>query len=103
MKCVCDKNLKISGYRSNGQPVALWTCPVHGNVFEDRLSEIALTDFQREVLQVISTEHKAGRSPSADDISWVVNRTVISVKRAMAVLQAIDFIEPLAVPNGEHS
>ncbi len=93
-ECNCDQNLKINGQRENGQPIALWTCPMHGNVFEERLSEIALTDFQRDVLRIISEEHKAGRSPTADDISWRVNRTIISVEKAMAVLRAINFIEP---------
>lgn len=92
--CNCNKSLKANGHRNNGQPIALWTCPIHGNVFEEHSSGVDLTDFQQQVLKIISDEHKAGRSPTADDISWKVNRTVMSVERAMAVLKAVNFIEP---------
>jgi hypothetical protein len=103
--CICDSGLPVNAYRANGQPIAIWTCPEHGNVFEDRASSITLTPFQRDVLQAISDEYKAGRSASSEAVSWIVNRTVGAVEKEMIYLRAINFIEPnsSAVGQGERS
>jgi hypothetical protein len=92
IRCTCDGTHEVNGHRA-GMPVALWTCPIHGRLFEERASEITLTPFQEQVLATVSSEHKAGRLPSVDDLSWLVNRTVASVDRAMSVLKALNFIE----------
>ncbi len=92
-KCTCDEPREVNAHRANGAPVVLWACPTHGNLFEDRESEITLTPLQQEVLLTILRENRAGRSPTTDDISWMVNRTVMSVERAMAVLVSLNFIQ----------
>jgi hypothetical protein len=35
LKCNCDKPHRINSKRSDGTPMSLWICPIHGNVFED--------------------------------------------------------------------
>lgn len=92
MTCVCNQSRKANGVRA-GTPVALWACPEHGHVFEEVPLGITLTPFQEEVLVTIKREHDAGRSPSVDDLSRLLNRTTASIGRAMSVLQAVGFIE----------
>ena len=92
-ECNCRERRIATNQRLNGQPVALWTCPVHGNVFEEKSSDIILTECQEDVLKTFSSEHKVGRPATADDVSRITNRTIVSVERAMAVLQALNFIE----------
>lgn len=93
-RCNCDHHHEVNGHKSDGTAIKLWTCPAHGNLFEESAMDISLTPFQEEVLQIISAENKAGRSPTAEELSWKVNRTVRAVRQAMAVLQAVNFIEP---------
>lgn len=95
-KCTCSEHREVNAHRGDGTPIALWDCPVHGNVFEERQSDITLTPLQEEVLKVIYREREAGRAPSADEISRITNRSPVSVEKAMAVLQAINFIKPNA-------
>lgn len=92
--CNCDNRQKVNAHRSDGRPVALWTCPVHGNVFEDRNSEILLTELQEGVLRMLSDGNKAGKLPSVDEMSRYLNRPIKSVEMAISVLQSVGFIEP---------
>ena len=92
IRCTCEDTHEVNGHRA-GTPVALWTCPIHGGLFEERASEITLTPFQEQVLAVVNREYRAGRSPSVDDLSWLLNRTTASTDRAISVLKALNFIE----------
>lgn len=94
-RCNCDDRRKVNAHRSDGRPVALWTCPIHGNVFEDRNSEILLTELQEGVLKMLSDGYKSGNPPTVDEMSKALNRPINSVEMAISVLQTLNFIEPI--------
>ena len=89
--CNCNQPHEVNAHRGC-VPVALWTCPVHANVFEEKTSYITLTSFQEEVLATVKREYDAGRDATVDAVSRILNRTTASVDRAMAVLRSIGFI-----------
>jgi hypothetical protein len=70
-------------------------------VFEDRNSEILLTELQEGTLKLLSEGYKSGRPPTIDEISLALNRPAKSVEMAISVLQSIGFIEP--IPGASHS
>lgn len=48
LKCTCEQEHPVNGRRGDGMAVALWTCPEHGNLFEERPLGITLTHQQIE-------------------------------------------------------
>lgn len=92
-KCNCDDSHPPNGTRA-GAHVALWTCPQHGNVFDDIPLSIVLTDVQRNVLKTLSDEHKAGRQAGVDEVSKILNYSTWSTRRAFDILISLNFIEP---------
>ena len=102
-RCTCNDRNPANAIRTTGQTVALWTCPQHGNVSEDRASAITLTPTDEAVLAALSREHKEGRSPTADEISRITNYTIARVERAMALLLSIGLVgENIAVRSRSH-
>lgn len=90
-KCNCDEDRKINAHRGN-MPVILWTCPVHGNLFEERPAGIVLTKWQEKVLALITEGKLQGSILTADDISKITNRTRVASERAMGELQQLNYI-----------
>lgn len=91
-KCNCEEPHPANGTRAGAQ-VALWTCPQHGNVFDEVPLGIVLTGIQRNVLETLLAETKAGRPAGVDEVSKILNYSTWSVRRAFTVLQALNFIE----------
>lgn len=92
-KCNCDDRHEINSRRGDGMLLALWVCPIHGNIFEEQPLGITLTDEQNEVLRVILERHKAGEAADADTVSRVLNLSTWRTDQAFAVLRSVGFIE----------
>lgn len=73
--------------------VAQWSCPQHGNTFEEMPLGISLTHEQNEVLRVIKERHDAGLPADADTVSKILNYSTWRTDRAFAVLMSVGFIE----------
>ena len=93
--CNCNDGHPVNARRGDGVAVALWTCPEHGNVFEEIPLGITLNWQARAVLQAISDEYKAGRPATIDAISKKLNFSTWATERAWVVLQSVNFIEGL--------
>ena len=91
-KCCCDDPHPINESRK-GIPLAMWTCPIHGNLFEERGPDYVpplppLTWIENRVIAAMRSEIEAGRTPSADSISSLTNHTLSRVEKAMTILKA---------------
>ena len=91
--CTCPERPPVNAHKSDGTPISLWTCCVHGNVFLERSSEIVLTELQETILREISDAYKQGSCLSADDISKILNRATPTIEREMLYLKKSGFIE----------
>lgn len=92
-RCICGEPHRANAHKSDGTPIAVWSCPQHGNVCEELAGGHTLTDFQRDVLKVISERHLAADDAGIDEVSWHLNRTTGSVARAVAFLRDAGLIE----------
>lgn len=91
--CNCDEPRKPTATRSTGEEIALWSCPVHGNVFENTTLAVQLTHMQREILEFIVKQHHAGKAAGIEEVSDHFGYSRASVRLQMNVLQSLNLIE----------
>lgn len=89
--CNCGNRHIVNGHRRSGAFIAMWKCPEHGNVFDERKSDVTLTDIQERVLNIIKRRGGAGNI-TTDEVSRTMNLSMAVTERAIAVLSAAGYI-----------
>jgi hypothetical protein len=86
-KCNCDDH--GANATQGGRPIALWACPIHGNVCDDAQRAPVLTSIQRSVLDAFK---KSGRRASVDDLSRELDISTGATRVALSALVSAGLI-----------